>query len=490
MMFMPGPDDVIYRPVLLALTVMTAIAAAPVRALQADSQIPATPFGDPARFRQSLNDLPSLGHVEEDHQWSEKLAKAAKSIAEASESSSNVTFGQQAGQWAFNHLRDEVATRVETEGQSLLSPYGNAEFDLKVDMDGNFDGTGGNLFSPLADENRYLTFSQLGLHDTVEGVVGNAGLGQRWDLGNWLLGYNSFIDRSFRSGLQRASVGTEAWSNNLRLSANYYHPLSGWRNRDSSQQYRMAEGYDITTQSYLPFYRQLGVSFSYQQYLGEKVDLFNSGNRYHNPAALSLGLSYTPVPLVTFTASHKTSSAGETQDQVGLKLNYRFGVALSRQLDASNVAEMRSLRGSRYDTVTRSQTPVMAYRQRKTLSVFLATPPWQLNPGESVPLKLQVRASHAIKGLSWQGDTAALSLTAPPNNSATDGWSVIVPPWDSTPGASNTYHLSVTVEDSKQQRVTSNWITLRVQPPLSLDEPPAEQAEARSPVTDPLSFSN
>ncbi len=85
-----------------------------------------------------------------------------------------MTFGQQAGQWAFNHLRDEVATRVETEGQSLLSPYGNAEFDLKVDMDGNFDGTGGNLFSPLADENRYLTFSQLGLHDTVEGVVGNA----------------------------------------------------------------------------------------------------------------------------------------------------------------------------------------------------------------------------------------------------------------------------------------------------------------------------
>ncbi|MEJ1267977.1 inverse autotransporter beta domain-containing protein [Pantoea ananatis] len=59
-------------------------------------------------------------------------------------------------------------------------------------MAGNFDGTGGNLFSPLADENRYLTFSQLGLHDSVEGVVGNAGLGQRWDAGNWLLGVQQF----------------------------------------------------------------------------------------------------------------------------------------------------------------------------------------------------------------------------------------------------------------------------------------------------------
>ncbi len=79
-MFMPGPDDVIYRPVLLALTVMTAIAAAPVCALQADSQIPATPFGDPARFRQSLDDLPSLGHVEEDHQWSENWRRRRKAL--------------------------------------------------------------------------------------------------------------------------------------------------------------------------------------------------------------------------------------------------------------------------------------------------------------------------------------------------------------------------------------------------------------------------
>lgn len=489
MIFMPGRNDVMFRPLTFSLAALTALLALPAGALQTDHQVSETPFSDPTRFRQSLDDLPSLGNVEDNHDWSKKLAKAAKSIAEANESSSDLTLGEQAGQWAFDRLRDEVATRVESEGQSLLSPYGNAEFNLNVDMAGNFDGTSGNLFSPLADENRYLTFSQLGLHDSVEGVVGNAGLGQRWDAGNWLLGYNSFIDRSFRTGLQRASVGTEAWSNNLRFSANYYHPLSGWRNRGDSQQYRMAEGYDITTQSYLPFYRQLGVSFSYQQYLGEKVDLFNSGNRYHNPSALSLGLSYTPVPLVTISASHKTSSAGESQDQLGLKLNYRFGVALSKQLDASNVAEARSLRGSRYDTVTRSQNPVMAYRQRKTLSVFLATPPWQLNPGESVPLKLQLRASHSIKALSWQGDTQALSLTSPPNNNAIDGWSVIVPPWDNTPGASNEYRLSVTVEDSKQQRVTSNWITLKVQAPLSMDEPAVEGAVQMPSSGNSLSFS-
>jgi hypothetical protein len=434
-----------------------------------------TPFDDPARYRQSLEALPTLGSsAEQDEEWSRKLASVAKSIGEASNNDSNASFGQQAGVWAFNHLRDEVANRVESEGQSLLSPYGTAQLDLMVDMNGNFTGTGGDLFSALADENSMLTFSQLGLHDTGDGVVGNAGLGQRWDAGNWLLGYNGFVDRVFSSGLQRASLGTEAWSDNLRLSANYYMPLSGWKNLGDSQQQRMARGYDITSQTYLPFYRQLGVSVSYQQYLGENVDLFNSGNRYHNPSAMSFGLSYTPVPLVTLSATHKTSSAGETQDQLGLKLNYRFGVALRRQLDASNVDEARSLRGSRYDIVTRSDTPVLSFRQRKTLSVFLATPPWQLNAGESLPLKLQVRASNPIKAVSWQGDTQALSLTPPANNADPQGWSVILPQWDDSPGASNEYRLSVTLEDNKQQRVTSNWITLKIQPPMAMDDPSAD----------------
>ncbi|OXM26199.1 invasin [Pantoea sp. AV62] len=447
----------------------------PVRALQTETRVSETPFDDPARYRQSLEALPTLGSsAEQDEEWSRKLASVAKSIGEASNNDSNASFGQQAGVWAFNHLRDEVANRVESEGQSLLSPYGTAQLDLMVDMNGNFTGTGGDLFSALADENSMLTFSQLGLHDTGDGVVGNAGLGQRWDAGNWLLGYNGFLDRVFSSGLQRASLGTEAWSDNLRLSANYYMPLSGWKNLGDSQQQRMARGYDITSQTYLPFYRQLGVSVSYQQYLGENVDLFNSGNRYHNPSAMSFGLSYTPVPLVTLSATHKTSSAGETQDQLGLKLNYRFGVALRRQLDASNVDEARSLRGSRYDIVTRSDTPVLSFRQRKTLSVFLATPPWQLNAGESLPLKLQVRASNPIKAVSWQGDTQALSLTPPANNADPQGWSVILPQWDDSPGASNEYRLSVTLEDNKQQRVTSNWITLKIQPPMAMDDPSAD----------------
>ena len=65
-------------------------------------------------------------------------------------------------------------------------------------------------------------------------------------------------------------------------------------------------------------------------------------------------------------------------------------------------------------------------------------------------------------------DTQALSLTPPAENASVKGWSIIIPAWDSSEGASNEYHLSVTLEDSRQQRVTSNWITLKLAPPVTL----------------------
>ena len=446
------------------------VVSAPVWALITDTHIADAPFSDPARFQKMADALPALGSHDESADFDTRLANIAKSIGEASQNSTDEnSLSEQAGIWAFNHLRDEVGSRVVDEGQSLLSPYGNAQIDFNVNMEGNFSGSGASLLTPWADHYQYLTFSQVGFRQTDSGLIGNFGVGQRWVTGNWLVGYNGFVDRMFRSGLQRASLGTEAWGDYLRFSANYYTPISGWQSHNPFQQQRLARGYDFTTQGYLPFYRQLGASVSWQQYLGENVDLFNSGNRYHNPSALTFGISYTPVPLVTFSASHKTSDQGESQDQLGLRLNYRFGVALSQQLSADNVAEARSLRGSRYDNVTRSSTPVLEFRQRKTLSVFLATPPWQLHAGESLPLKLQVRSANAISKVLWQGDTQALSLTPGANPNDAQGWSIIMPAWDNSPDASNRYRLSVMLEDSKGNHVTSNEIELQVQEPFALD---------------------
>lgn len=448
------------------------LAAPEVHALQTATPLAKYPFDNPSRFTEMQSGLPDLGNsTSSDDAFATQLATVAKDIGQASMDSSNDdALGKQAGEWAFNHFRDEVAERVADRGQSLLSPYGTANLSLQVDMEGSLNGSSAQLLTPWQDKYQYLTFTQLGVSQTDDHTVGNAGLGQRWFAGKWLLGYNAFIDRQFDSGLQRAGVGTEAWGDYLRFSANYYHPLSGWRDSSSTSQARLARGYDITTQGYLPFYRQLGLSLTYEQYLGDDVDLFNSGNSYRNPVAVKVGVNYTPVPLLSFTASHKEGEGGESQDQFGMNVNYRIGVALRKQLSADYVAEARSLRGSRYDAVERNNAPVLEFRQRKTLSVFLATPPWQVQAGETLPLKLQIRAANSISKVSWQGDTQALSLTPPANNSDPQGWTIIMPQWDNSPDASNEYRLSVTLEDNKQQRVTSNWITLKLSPPMALED--------------------
>lgn len=417
-------------------------------------------------FDNNGDSLPDLGLAKPTSEGEKHLAEMAKAFGEASMTDNGLTTGEQARQFAFGKVRDAVSGEVNEQIESWLSPWGNASVNVRVDDNGTFNGSSGSWFIPWNDNNRYLSWSQLGLTQQTDGLVSNAGVGQRWVAGNWLLGYNTFYDNLLDENLQRAGLGAEAWGQNLRLSANYYQPFAGWRDDSDVQEQRMARGYDVTAKAWLPWFHHLNTSVSFEQYFGDSVDLFNSGTGYHNPMAVNLGLDYTPVPLVTISAAHKQGESGVSQNNLGLKLNYRFGVPLAKQLSAGEVAETRSLRGSRYDPAERNSLPVMEFRQRKTLSVYLATPPWDLKGGETVMLKLQIRSTHGIRQLHWQGDTQALSLTSPANSTSSDGWSIIIPAWDAREGATNRWRLSVVAEDKDGQRVSSNEITLTVVQPL------------------------
>ncbi|MGL4726129.1 MAG: YchO/YchP family invasin [Scandinavium sp.] len=417
-------------------------------------------------FDNASTELPSLGIAADNHESEKHLAEVIKAFGEASMEDNGLDTGDQARLFAIEKLSHELNAEVNQQLDYWLSPWGNASAELLVDGEGKFTGSHGSWFVPLDDNDRYLTWSQAGFTQRDEGLVSNIGVGQRWITGDWLLGYNAFYDAVLGKHLQRAGFGAEAWGEYLRLSANYYQPFNTWHDDSDLQQIRLARGYDLTAKARLPFYRFINTSVSFEQYYGDSVDLFHSGTGYHNPMAVSLGLDYTPVPLVTFTAAHKQGESGVSQNNLGLKLNYRFGVPLKKQLESGEVAAFTSLRGSRYDSPERTNLPVVEYRQRKTLSVFLATPPWDLQPGETVALKLQVRSRFKVKSLTWQGDSQALSLTPPVNRNSPDGWTVIMPAWDYSEGASNRWHLSVVAEDEKGQRVSSNEITLVLTEPL------------------------
>lgn len=405
--------------------------------------------------------MPADNHDSEKH-----LAEMVKAFGEASMQDNGLDTSDQARLFAIEKLSHQLNSEVNQQLDYWLSPWGNASAELLVNSEGKFTGSHGSWFVPLADNDRYLTWGQVGATEQDDGLVTNLGVGQRWIAGDWLLGYNAFYDSVLREHLKRGGFGAEAWGEYLRLSTNYYQPLGSWRDDSDTEQSRMARGYDFTAQARLPFYRYINTSVSFEQYFGDSVDLFHTGTGYHNPIAVSLGLDYTPVPLVTISAEHKQGESGVSQNNLGMKLNYRFGVPLKKQLESSEVAAFTSLRGSRYDSPERSNLPIVEYRQRKTLSVFLATPPWDLQPGETVSLKLQVRSRFKIKALTWQGDSQALSLTPPVNHSSVDGWTVIMPAWDYSDGAQNRWHLLVVVEDEKGQRVSSNEITLALTEPL------------------------
>ncbi len=172
--------------------------------------------------------LPDLGIAPQVDDDAKHFAEMAKKFGEASMSDNGLTTGEQARMFAISKIGNEFSHQLE----NWLSPWGNANIDLLVDKEGNFTGSKGSWFVPLQDNERYLTWNQYSVTRRENDLVGNVGLGQRWRVGSWLLGYNSFYDKVLSESLARGSIGAEAWGEYLRLSANYYHPLGDWQLRE------------------------------------------------------------------------------------------------------------------------------------------------------------------------------------------------------------------------------------------------------------------
>ncbi len=68
-------------------------------------------------------------------------------------SDNGLTTGEQARMLAIGKLGNELSHQLE----NWLSPWGNANVNLRVDKEGNFTGSQGNWFIPLQDNGDYLT---------------------------------------------------------------------------------------------------------------------------------------------------------------------------------------------------------------------------------------------------------------------------------------------------------------------------------------------
>ncbi|MDD9339261.1 MAG: inverse autotransporter beta domain-containing protein, partial [Providencia heimbachae] len=293
-----------------------------------------------------LSALPTLGlpdTVDEPRATPETL------VAQGASQAGQMLSNGDAVDASVGYARSLGENLVNQQITDWLNQYGKARVQLSTDKTGEAD-----LLLPIIDKANSLLFSQVGIRANEDRNTTNVGLGYRQYQDDWMWGLNSFYDYDITGGNSRVGVGSELWFDYLKFAGNGYFRLTDWHQSDlhDMRDYdeRPANGFDLRAEGYLPSYPQLGAFAKYEQYFGDGISLSDSGvsvsDLKNDPSRSTLGVSYTPFPLMTLKG--ETSRGDSNDSRLGLELTYRFGVPLNQQLNPEYVDLMRSLAGNRY----------------------------------------------------------------------------------------------------------------------------------------------
>ncbi|CAD6120267.1 attaching and effacing protein, pathogenesis factor [Escherichia coli] len=381
----------------------------------------------------------------------ERANKVASFAASAGQSLAN----NNASSFAVNTL----STQATKEIVDWLQQYGNARIKLNVDDSFSLKDSSFDFLYPWLDTQDYVLFSQTSLHRTDDRNQTNIGLGIRhFTPDNAMLGANVFYDYDLSRSHSRAGFGIEYWRDYFRLGVNTYFGLSDWKNSRDIDDYleRPANGWDFSAEGWLPAYPQLGASIQFEKYYGKNVGLFGSDNLQENPYAVTGGISYTPVPLIKFSAQHKQGQSNVHDTTFGVEFNYRPGVSLAEQLSSDNVAVMREVQNRRYDFVERNNNIVLEYKKKHALKISL--PESIQGEGESIiPVTLTVNnASGGIKSVQWN-DSAFTAAGGKISGNGTS-WQITLPAYKSE--GVNSWSVGATVQDNRGN--VSNYAVMNI----------------------------
>ncbi len=245
-----------------------------------------------------------------------------------------------------------------------FSHWGSARAQFNVDEDIHLDDRSIDLLVPVYDSGQTLFITQLSGRRRASRDTYNIVAGVRTLVNNWMFGLNTFFDDDVTGGNRRSGVGGEIGTHYLKLSANLYLRSGDWHpSRDfANNAERPANGYDIRAEAYLPAYPQLGARLIFEQYMADNVALFGKENRLDNLRAATGGLTYTPIPLLTFGVDHRKGSARNSDSHIGIQFTYRLGETWQYQIDPSAVDSARRLPVSRFDPVERNGNVLLDYQ--------------------------------------------------------------------------------------------------------------------------------
>lgn len=449
--------------------------------------------------KQSDSSLPDLGseaalQEEQNNKGKSLKERGVNYVAESAQQGFENLTPEALESQARSYLQGQITSSAQSYIEGALSPYGKVRSNLSIGQDGSLDGSSIDYFVPLYDSQKSVYFSQLSAQRKEERTIGNIGFGVRHNLDKWLLGGNIFYDYDFTRGHRRLGLGTEAWTDYLKLSGNYYHPLSDWKDSKDFDFYleRPARGWDVRAEAWLPSYPQLGGKVVFEQYYGDEVALFGTDNLEKDPYAVTLGVNYQPVPLLTVGADYKAGTGDNSDLSVNATINYQFGVPLKDQLNSDNVKVAHSLMGSRHDFVERNNFIVLEYKEKDPLDVTLWLKADATNehpecvikdtPEEAVGLEkckwtINALINHHYKiiSASWQAkNNAARTLVMPvvKANTITEGnnnhWYLVLPAWQYSSDKAeqeklNTWRVRLALEDEKGNRQNSGVVEITVQ---------------------------
>ncbi|HIE7651427.1 inverse autotransporter beta domain-containing protein [Salmonella enterica] len=350
------------------------------------------------------------------------------------------------GQAAAEMVKGMLVGKANQTLQEWMSQLGTAQVQLGVDGDFSLKHSTVNVLHPWYDTMENMVFSQTGVHRTDARTLANLGVGYRHFSTDNMLGANVFLDYDLSRDHARAGFGGEYWRNFLKLSANAYVHLSGWKSSPDVEDYdeRPANGWDVRAEGYFPSYPHLGAKVIYEQYYGDEVALFGKDNRQKDPHAITLGVSYTPVPLLTLTTDEKIGQNGQHDTEIKAELNYRIGEPLRQQLDTAAVTASRSLMGGRYELIDRNNEIVLEYRKQEVIRLHV---PERVigKGGQVIPLTLNVKSAHGLKDIIW--DDAALLAAGGKITGTGTQWLLTLPTWK--PSEINAWSVIAVAHDTK-----------------------------------------
>lgn len=395
-----------------------------------------------------LLSLPTLMADSANHETGTKLETndANTRLANAASQAGTFFSGSPGSDEAKNLARSALSGAATTQVQQWLSRTGTARVRLDVDNKLSLKNSSLEILHPLYDKNDWMLFSQGGIHRADDRSQINLGLGARHFSGESMVGMNTFLDHDLSHYHTRLGVGLEYWRDYLKLGANGYIRLSGWKESKNVEDYdeRAANGWDVRAEAWLPSYPQLGGKLTYEQYYGNEVALSGRNDRQRNPQAVTAGITYTPVPLLTLSAERNQGKSGSGDTILSMQLTVNPDMAWQQQINPDAVAAMRKLSGSRYDLVERNNNIVLEYRKREVIRLRL---PERIEGRSQQIISVipDVQSKYGFRSIEW--DDADLRAAGGKLTGQGMQWQLTLPAWQA--GKVNAWLVTAVAHDAK-----------------------------------------